>query len=254
MFSINNKSLSLFTSEDNIINAAESTIADEKTSLNPLFAQFEEVTLEFKKTLKLTKKLIKISDGQQEYLRQIENELRKEIEERKKIEEKLNYFATIDALTNVYNRRTGLLLLENQLKLIKRKKSTFCVCFIDVNGLKHVNDAYGHHEGDEFILTICNLIKQNIRASDVLCRMGGDEFLTLFYDCLEDGANIIIEKILSTLKETSYRMHKPHPISFSYGIVEVNEECEKNIDEIIEIADQRMYEQKQKYNASQIKL
>lgn len=208
------------------------------------------MTFKFKKTLNLTKKLIKISDGQQEYLRQIESELRKEIEERKKIEEKLTYFATKDALTDVYNRRTGLLLLENQLQLTIRKKETFCVCFLDVNGLKHINDEYGHQEGDELILTICKLIKQNIRKSDILCRIGGDEFLTLFPDCLEDGANMVMEKILSTLKETSNKIHKPYPISFSYGIVEVNEECEKNSDKIIEMADQKMYEQKQKYKAS----
>jgi two-component system cell cycle response regulator len=254
VFTINYKSSNLFISEDNIIDAAESTIKDEETYLNPLFAQFEEVTLRFKKTLNLTKKLIKISDGQQEYLRQIENELRKEIEERKTIEEKLTYFATMDVLTDVYNRRSGLLLLENQLKLRKRKKNDFCVCFIDVNGLKQVNDAYGHQEGDDLILTICNLIKQNIRQSDVLFRIGGDEFSILFPDCLEDNATIIMEKILSDLKEISDKMNKPYPFSFSYGIVEVNEECEKSSGEIIEIADHKMYEQKRKYRASLIKL
>lgn len=236
--------LDLFKTENDTLECADSIIRNEEYQKDPLFSNYKELVLQFKKMLKLTQKLVKISDGQQEYLQQIHSELKKEIEERKKTEKRLSYLATIDTLTKVYNRGTGLTLLSNQIKLTKRNKMNFCVCFIDLNGLKQVNDTYGHQEGDEFIITICNLIKETIRECDNICRIGGDEFLIIFPDCTEDSAKDILKRIVDSLRKMNKQSTKPYKLDFSYGILEVDEQCECNIDEVIELADKKMYEQK----------
>ncbi|WP_406541485.1 GGDEF domain-containing protein [Clostridium ljungdahlii] len=125
-------------------------------------------------------KIIKISDGQQEYLHRIQGDLKKEIEDRIRAEEKLKYFAAIDSLTGCYNRGMGLAFLDTELNAIKRNKSFFSICYIDVNGLKYVNDNFGHFEGDELLVMVCRFIKKVIRSNDILCRLGGDEFLIIF--------------------------------------------------------------------------
>ncbi len=239
--------LDLFKIENDTLESADSIIENGEFKDDPLLNNYKDLVLQFKKMLKLTQKLVRISDGQQEYLQRIHSELKKEIEERKKTEKRLSYLATIDTLTNVYNRGTGLTLLSNQIKLTKRNKMSFCVCFIDLNGLKHVNDTYGHQEGDEFIITICNLIRETIRECDSISRIGGDELLVIFPECKEDDAKKILKKIVSSLQKKNNQINKPYKLDFSYGILEVDDKCKSNIDEIIEIADKRMYEQKKKY-------
>lgn len=174
----------------------------------------------------------------------------RDISERKKKEKKLNHFASIDMLTGIYNRRMGLELLEKQIKVTQRRKSFLTICFLDIDGLKSVNDQYGHQEGDRLLKTIVKIINDNIRKSDTFCRMGGDEFLTIFPDSREEDAEEVWQRILISFNNMNQVKEFPYPIQVSHGIVECKKGCfeeGEEIDGLIELADKRMYKEKEKH-------
>lgn len=239
-----------FENEKALIEEAKELIKAEKYDEEILLKNFSKVINNFEKLIRDVEKIIKISDGQQEYLHRIQNDLQKEIEDKIRAEEKLKYFAAIDTLTGFYNRGMGLTLLENEIKHIRRKLGVFSICYIDVNGLKYVNDNFGHAEGDELLVTVCKFINEATRENDILCRLGGDEFIILFPNIFKKNVEEAIQKAISSIDEENKKKLKPYHISFSYGIIQVDNDNNKGIDEIIQMADAEMYEYKKKYKMS----
>ena len=177
----------------------------------------------------------------------------RDISERKKRERLIEQFASIDMLTGVYNRRFGLQLLEKEINTAKRRDSVLTLCFVDIDNLKGVNDRYGHQEGDRLLVNFCNTITNNIRTSDIFCRMGGDEFLIIFPDSRQDKAEKIWQRILDDLANLNEekRIKTKYVLQASHGLVEFNKTMdnanqlnENVIDRLIEIADKRMYQEK----------
>ena len=239
--------LSLFETEKELLQEAKDLIKGEQADQKALLSKFSDVVEQFDKLIRDSEKIIKISDGQQEYLHKIQKDLEKQIEERIRAEEKLKYLAAIDSLTGTYNRGMGLSLLEQKIKSIRRNRGTFSICYIDVNGLKYVNDSFGHSEGDELLVLICRFITEGIRESDILCRLGGDEFIILFTNSKKENAEKVISRIISNLHKENERKLRPYDISFSHGIVQVDYEKNWSIDEIIQMADEKMYLCKEQY-------
>ena len=167
-----------------------------------------------------------------------------DISEQKKNEAVLKNLASVDEMTSMLNRRTGLILFEKAFEVTKRHKNCLSVCFIDLDGLKYVNDTFGHLEGDRFIKIIARAILKNIRTEDIAFRYGGDEFVIIFNSCDGRYSNPIIERIredcaaIRNLKELSYE------IDFSFGIATWNDGPDITLDELIEIADEKMYKDK----------
>lgn len=156
-------------------------------------------------------------------------------------EKRLSDLAYKDTFTGIYNRRY---LLENMDKLLQLG-AAFSFCYIDINHLKTVNDTYGHAEGDKYIMSIVNLIKNGIRGTDIFARIGGDEFVVLLLKCPKDQA----EKKMGQLYEKATQLSHstlPYDVSFSYGIVEVPSDCDElSADSIINSADSAMYQFKE---------
>lgn len=212
---------------------------------NPLLEPFCDITRQFRKMLKDVEKIIKISDNQQEYLQMTKNNLKKEIEERVKVEKRLKYLATTDTLTGIYNRGTELAILDSHIKAWERNKEIFSICYIDINGLKYVNDNFGHLEGDELLVLTCKIIKESICDCDILSRLGGDEFMIIFPQCDKHNADVAMERIILNIAQENSRNLKPYQISISYGAIQMDSSNGKrNIDELIEMADRKMYENK----------
>lgn len=245
-----NKKFSLFEDEENFLNEAKNLINSGEYDNNPLLEQYHVLTCRFGNMLREFKKIVRISDNQHEHLQHVQNDMKKEISDRIRAEEELKHLATTDAMTGAYNRGAGLSLLRNQLMILSHKGSFFSMCYIDINGLKYVNDSFGHFEGDELLIIICNCIKGAIRDDDILFRMGGDEFMIVFPDCTKRSAETIIKRIIVDIAAEGKKQQKPYPISFSYGTVQVDADNEKPVDELIEIADKRMYEHKKKMKES----
>lgn len=168
----------------------------------------------------------------------------RDITEIKEAQKKLQVYATMDILTGALNRRAGLIILEKQIQLCKRNNWDLTICYIDVDGLKVVNDAYGHQEGDDYILFVTNVLKEIIRESDGLCRLGGDEFLLMLPDCDVTKADVVLKRIVKTLEEYNKRNGKPYRTSFSYGLVKYDFEDQPKIGSLIAKADMEMYKHK----------
>lgn len=159
----------------------------------------------------------------------------------------LEMFATTDPLTGIYNRRIGLLLLEEEIHKAKRTKNVLTVCFVDINGLKEVNDGYGHKEGDDLILSVVNILKENLRESDILCRMGGDEFLIIMLECNLNQSLEVWEGVQKSIDDKNNRKLKSYLVSVSRGFAEYNPIYPMTLDELITTADYQMYQNKKRF-------
>ncbi len=166
---------------------------------------------------------------------------------RKNALKKVEEFATYDAMTGLLNRRVGLLFLEKEIKNTNRKGTPFTLGYIDINDLKIANDTYGHEEGDFLILTSTHFIKESIRETDILCRLGGDEFFTILRECTIEQAEKIWQKVVEKIDNFNSKKLKPYQISLSHGFVQFNPREGKTADQLITEADARMYIGKEKY-------
>ncbi|WP_244835010.1 GGDEF domain-containing protein [Clostridium sp. BJN0001] len=160
---------------------------------------------------------------------------------------KLNYLASTDAMTGVFNRKAGLELLETKFKLSNINNENLVVCFLDVDKLKTVNDTFGHQEGDKLLINAAKILKKSIRKTDFIIRMGGDEFLAVFPETIMKEVDKIWMKVLSLLEKINKNNQK-YKLSFSYGFYEYNKETEENltVKDLIKKADRKMYKTKRK--------
>lgn len=152
-------------------------------------------------------------------LAQINQQLKNEIAENIKNEEKIKKMAYEDALTKLYNRRFFYEYLDQHVTYAMRYNKGFAVLFIDLDGFKLINDSLGHDMGDALLVRVAQILKKALRESDVLCRAGGDEFLILLHDTyLNDEVTQACQKILYLLERPiamdSYNLH----VSASIGI------------------------------------
>ena len=166
----------------------------------------------------------------------------------------LYHFATYDELTGVYNRRVGIEFLNQELKKMRRDNTFLSICYIDINNLKIVNDNFGHEAGDSLIKFIVQDIKSAMRESDILSRLGGDEFLLIFPGCRLKEVKSIWKRVEESLKERNSKVDIGYDISASYGFAETDSENALSSDEIIQIADKRMYDDKRRTKAERQKL
>jgi len=158
---------------------------------------------------------------------------------------KLNYWANIDAMTGVLNKKSGLETLEKELKLPNNNNDNLVICFIDVDGLKIVNDNLGHEEGDKLLINVTKILKESIRKTDFVIRMGGDEFLIVFPGTTMKEVNKAWARVLRSLDEINKNNEK-YNLSISYGFYEYGKEVGKEltINELIKGADVEMYKMK----------
>lgn len=152
--------------------------------------------------------------------------------------QKLTVKAYDDALTGIHNR----LFFDEYMKKLLNDSKDAILCYMDLDGLKYVNDNYGHNEGDQYLRSFVSTIKQSIRSTDVFTRMGGDEFCLI----LSDVQKPMIEKMLAEIRQHFIdENHNPYPVSFSYGVVSINgSDSSQSLEDIIKAADNAMYEHK----------
>ncbi len=119
------------------------------------------------------------------------------------------------------------------------------VCYIDINGLKEVNDLFGHSEGDELLITFCSIVTKILRKTDIFCRLGGDEFLILCPGISNRDFRNIWLRIIETSQDFNVKMLKPYNILFSHGVIELNyDDLSMPAEQIIALADKMMYFEK----------
>lgn len=167
-----------------------------------------------------------------------------DISEIKKAQEVLERHATIDELTGLLNRRTGMMLLDKLMAQSRRTNKELSLCFMDIDGLKKTNDDYGHKSGDWLIATVCHVTTEFLRKSDIVARIGGDEFIIIFPECDSQSADNKMVAIQKHLSEITTLENKPFPIEFSFGVVNYNPTSTLTAENLLEQADQQMYRNK----------
>jgi diguanylate cyclase (GGDEF)-like protein len=118
------------------------------------------------------------------------------------------------------------------------------LAFLDVDNFKDINDAFSHEEGDKVLKEVVKLLKSALREIDIICRMGGDEFLLIFPDSSLKEAPLIKGRLNKDLTKLNHSLKKPYKIELSVGLSCYDPANPQPMDELIRIADQKMYEDK----------
>jgi len=168
----------------------------------------------------------------------------KDISELKSMEEKLRALSLTDELTGVYNRRGFFTLIEHLLKMSKRQKKGIFMLYVDLNDLKVINDTLGHQEGDLALTDTATILKENYRESDVIARIGGDEFVVIPVGTTDDSIEIIITRLQKAVEVHNSKRIRSYKLSLSAGIAYYDPEYPCSIDELLIQGDKSMYEQK----------
>jgi len=160
----------------------------------------------------------------------------------KKNEKRLERTANIDQMTGAMSRVAEM----HFLKELSNEKdgSSHCLAFIDIDGLKKVNDIYGHNEGDDYIRIVSKIMLTSTRSSETVIRYGGDEFLVVFKDCSPELANKIMKRMEDNLDKLNRSGVKKYRMSFSYGVKQFGSGCALSLKEVLEQADHMMYSHK----------
>ncbi|HEX4512940.1 MAG TPA: GGDEF domain-containing protein [Polyangiaceae bacterium] len=127
----------------------------------------------------------------------------------------MSQLALVDALTLLHNRRFMNDRLEQELSRAARAGKAFSIAVLDLDDFKRVNHAHGHAAGDRVLVAFARALRNDLRAYDVPCRIGGDEFVILFPDCDRAGAHAALDKLRS---RATWALPGLPPVSFSAGV------------------------------------
>ncbi len=166
------------------------------------------------------------------------------VTDRKRVETELRTQLLDDELTGLHNRRGFSILTQQQLKIAERKETGFWVLFADLDKLKWINDSFGHKQGDLALKATANILRKCFRKSDIIARIGGDEFAVLTIDTPEKSGNILIERLRDTLTQYNAKSKQQYKLSLSIGAVFYDPQRPLSIDELLASADSLMYRQK----------
>jgi two-component system cell cycle response regulator len=163
----------------------------------------------------------------------------RELEESKKA---LAEQATTDALTKLKNRRSFYTQAEQNLIACRRYGKDMSLLLLDIDHFKKVNDTFGHHAGDEVLVKVAGLLGQMVRGVDTVARFGGEEFAVLLPETNRLGAAVLGERIRAAVEREQIRVDDRHiPVTVSIGIATLAAEEVESIDQMLNIADRRMY-------------
>jgi len=151
--------------------------------------------------------------------------------------------ALTDALTGILNRRGFTEAAERELARASRYERPFVLAYVDVRGLKSVNDTEGHLVGDELIKTVAGLMKESARADDVVGRIGGDEFALLLGEQTAESAAPVFRRIGARVEEARAGMEISVPWELTIGMASFPEDG-TTLEELLEVSDRRLYEQR----------
>jgi diguanylate cyclase (GGDEF)-like protein len=161
------------------------------------------------------------------------------------LDRELRYLALTDDLTCLFNRRGFFAAATQQLKLAQRNGQSLLLLFCDVDNLKKINDAYGHHEGDLALIRTADALEQSFRGSDTLSRLGGDEFVVLASETSNQTQEIILRRLEKNLRKFSAAEPR-YALSLCVGVARFDPKRAITLGELMLQADKAMYEKKRR--------
>jgi diguanylate cyclase (GGDEF)-like protein/PAS domain S-box-containing protein len=167
-----------------------------------------------------------------------------DITERKRAEAAIRTLSLADELTGLYNRRGFLAFSKQHLNSLHRTNKGVVVVYADLDGLKVINDSFGHKEGDRALTKTAELLKETFRASDVLGRLGGDEFTALAAVEPEGGVERLVSRLQQRFDNYNALKLVPYELSISIGVVQRDIEGTQSMEDLMALADLAMYKNK----------
>ena len=174
----------------------------------------------------------------------VEQELALKAQELAKSNALLEGLSLIDDLTGLYNRKGFFELTTHRMKLAKRTAEAFSIAFVDLDGLKRINDTYGHQEGNRALVDAALVLRESFRESDILARIGGDEFAAFIAEAEESKIASVTSRIQQNLSACNSASGRKYRLSFSTGIVCGGGPQTSDLESLLASADALMYEQK----------
>lgn len=151
-----------------------------------------------------------------------------------------------DQLTGLYNRRGFMTLAEQQIKMAERAKegSLLMLLFADLDKMKSINDTLGHKGGDRALIEVASILRKTFRESDIIARMGGDEFAVLGIITANSGIHLFENRLQEQIDLHNAQKNRDYALSLSVGSACRDPENLHSIDALMSMADKLMYEQK----------
>jgi diguanylate cyclase (GGDEF)-like protein len=262
-----NSDFTIFDNEEKVIKQAEDLANSFDAHAKLVHENMKSLASGYRRSYREQQRLIRLSDRQQEQLRQMTVELQnanekledqaqkleglnsalqEEIKEKKLLEDELRAIATIDSLTGVYTRRQLLEFGANELKRFQRSDSSLCILMIDIDHFKKINDTHGHRVGDNVLKYFSDVCKGTIRTTDTIGRIGGEEFVVIMPDTTKDTGHEVAERIRKNVAEStlfrddsSLAFH----LTVSIGLYEFTQE-DHSFEHALSKADSALYEAK----------
>jgi diguanylate cyclase (GGDEF)-like protein/PAS domain S-box-containing protein len=173
-----------------------------------------------------------------------------DVTERKHLEEALRSLSLTDELTGLYNRRGFSTLAESHLSIARRKGQDLLLVLGDIDGLKLVNDTFGHAAGDQVVIDAANVLKGTYRRVDILARIGGDEFTAFPIEAGPDSAEILTNRLQDNIAKHNERYARPFRLSMSVGVGRINPADCPTVQRLLAEADRELYRRKRDRKAA----
>ena len=161
-----------------------------------------------------------------------------------KMQERLRALSFTDDLTGLPNRRGFFAFAQQEMKMAMRTNQKMVVLFADLDDFKAINDTWGHDAGDEALVRASSIFRETFRDSDIIARMGGDEFAVLLIDAQEKSFLAASERLQKCIGRYNARRDGSFRLSVSVGMAVFDPERPQTIDELLKLADDQMYEEK----------
>jgi len=158
-----------------------------------------------------------------------------------KLNDSLKNDSMTDVLTGLYNRRGYDILSQHYMDLAHRRGKRIFVIYADLDGMKKINDQGGHPGGDQALMWTADILRKTFRKSDIIARIGGDEFAIVAMENGHDSAAIQMGRLQANLKRHAVQNHYAHAISLSVGVARSNSRGTSSIEALTSEADASMY-------------
>lgn len=170
----------------------------------------------------------------------------RDVTDLKLAEEALERLSITDELTGVWNRRGFSILAEKELARAARRTHPLLLFYMDMDGLKDLNDTFGHAAGDRVLFDVARLLQESCRGSDVVARIGGDEFVLLAADEHGEGERVITDRIRKAVLRLNESRRHAREIGLTIGALSVTPGEGADLATLLARADSRMYVEKRK--------
>jgi len=162
------------------------------------------------------------------------------------LDRELRHLALTDELTCLYNRRGFFAAAVQQLKLASRQAQSLLLLYCDVDGLKKINDSYGHQEGDLALIRAADALERTFRDSDIVARLGGDEFVVLALEASGQTREVLLRRLEKCVKKSNAGESR-YELSLSVGVARFNPKRTITLGDLMAQADKAMYEKKRSH-------